>query len=132
MSWINNIVTPKIKEILTKKDVPDNLWIKCPESGQMVFHKDLEANQWVVPGSNYHMKISAKKRLDLLYDNEYSVIGSDVDISDPLKFKDEKRYIDRLKDARKKEAFLFNSDVISSAYSAVLLNTPSPIMGLLG
>ena len=102
MSWINNIVTPKIKEILTKKDVPDNLWIKCPESGQMVFHKDLEANQWVVPGSNYHMKISAKKRLDLLYDNEYSVIGSDVDISDPLKFKDEKRYIDRLKDARKK------------------------------
>ena len=52
MSWINNIVTPKIKEILTKKDVPDNLWIKCPESGQMVFHKDLEANQWVVPGSN--------------------------------------------------------------------------------
>ena len=61
MSWINNIVTPKIKEILTKKDVPDNLWIKCPDSGQMVFHKDLEANQWVIPGSNYHMKIPAKK-----------------------------------------------------------------------
>jgi len=62
MNWINNIVTPKIKEILTKKDVPDNLWIKCPESGQMVFHKDLESNQWVIPGSNYHMKIPAKKR----------------------------------------------------------------------
>ena len=74
MSWINNIVTPKIKEILTKKDVPDNLWIKCPESGQMVFHKDLEANQWVIPGSNYHMKIPAKKRLELLYDDEYTVI----------------------------------------------------------
>ena len=102
MSWINNIVTPKIKEILTKKDVPDNLWIKCPESGQMVFHKDLEANQWVIPGSNYHMKIPAKKRLQLLYDDEYTVIDVEGSISDPLKFKDEKKYIDRLKDARKK------------------------------
>ena len=102
MNWINNIVTPKIKEILTKKDVPDNLWIKCPESGQMVFHKDLESNQWVIPGSNYHMKIPAKKRLDLLYDSGYELIEVDTSVSDPLKFKDEKRYIDRLKDARKK------------------------------
>ena len=102
MSWINNIVTPKIKEILTKKDVPDNLWIKCPDSGQMVFHKDLEANQWVIPGSNYHMKIPAKKRLQLLYDDEYTVIDVEESVSDPLKFKDEKKYIDRLKDARKK------------------------------
>jgi len=102
MNWINNIVTPKIKEILTKKDVPDNLWIKCPESGQMVFHKDLESNQWVIPGSNYHMKIPAKKRLDLLYDSGYEIIQADNKVLDPLKFKDEKRYIDRLKDARKK------------------------------
>ena len=102
MNWINNIVTPKIKEILTKKDVPDNLWIKCPESGQMVFHKDLESNQWVIPGSNYHMKIPAKKRLDLLYDSGYEIIEVDTKVSDPLKFKDEKKYIDRLKDARKK------------------------------
>jgi len=102
MNWINNIVTPKIKEILTKKDVPDNLWIKCPESGQMVFHKDLESNQWVIPGSNYHMKIPAKKRLDLLYDSGYEIIQADNKVLDPLKFRDEKRYIDRLKDARKK------------------------------
>ncbi|MDG2187308.1 MAG: acetyl-CoA carboxylase, carboxyltransferase subunit beta [Hyphomicrobiales bacterium] len=102
MNWINNIVTPKIKGILAKKDLPDNLWIKCPESGQMVFHKDLEANQWVIPGSNYHMKIPAKKRLELLYDGEYQIIDTDASISDPLKFKDEKKYIDRLKDARKK------------------------------
>ena len=102
MNWINSIVTPKIKEILTKKDVPDNLWIKCPESGQMVFHKDLESNQWVIPGSNYHMKIPAKKRLDLLYDSGYEIIQADNKVLDPLKFRDEKRYIDRLKDARKK------------------------------
>ena len=68
----------------------------------MVFHKDLEANQWVIPGSNYHMKIPAKKRLELLYDDEYTVIDVEGSISDPLKFKDEKKYIDRLKDARKK------------------------------
>ena len=62
MSWINNIVTPKIKEILTKKDVPDNLWIKCPESGQMVFHKDLEANQWVIPGFKLSYENPSKKK----------------------------------------------------------------------
>lgn len=102
MNWINNIVTPKIKEILAKKDVPDNLWIKCPESGQMVFHKDLEENQWVIPGSNYHMKIPAKKRLELLYDGEYQILDTESSINDPLKFKDEKKYIDRLRDARRK------------------------------
>ena len=102
MNWINNIVTPKIKEILAKKDVPDNLWIKCPESGEMVFHKDLEENQWVIPGSNYHMKIPAKKRLELLYDGEYQILDSESSINDPLKFKDEKKYVDRLRDARRK------------------------------
>ena len=102
MNWINNIVTPKIKEILAKKDVPDNLWIKCPESGEMVFHKDLEENQWVIPGSNYHMKIPAKKRLELLYDGEYQILDTESSINDPLKFKDEKKYVDRLRDARRK------------------------------
>ena len=102
MNWINNIVTPKIKEILAKKDVPDNLWIKCPESGEMVFHKDLEENQWVIPGSNYHMKILAKKRLELLYDGEYQILDTESSINDPLKFKDEKKYVDRLRDARRK------------------------------
>ena len=102
MKWINNIVTPKIKEILAKKDVPDNLWIKCPESGEMVFHKDLEENQWVIPGSNYHMKIPAKKRLELLYDGEYQILDTESSINDPLKFKDEKKYVDRLRDARRK------------------------------
>jgi acetyl-CoA carboxylase carboxyl transferase subunit beta len=102
MNWINNIVTPKIKEILAKKDVPDNLWIKCPESGEMVFHKDLEENQWVIPGSNYHMKIPAKKRLELLYDGEYQILDTESSVNDPLKFKDEKKYVDRLRDARRK------------------------------
>ena len=53
MNWINNVVRPKIRSILRKKDMPDNLWVKCPETGQMIYYKDLEANQFVVPGSNY-------------------------------------------------------------------------------
>ena len=60
MNWIKNVVRPKINSILRKRDVPDNMWIKCPETGQMVFHKDLEANQFVIPGSGYHMRMSGK------------------------------------------------------------------------
>ena len=62
MNWINSIVRPKIRSILRKKDLPDNLWVKCPETGQMIYYKDLEANQFVVPGSNYHMRMSAGAR----------------------------------------------------------------------
>ena len=74
MNWINNVVRPKIRSFLTtKREVPDNLWVKCPETGQMVFYKDLEANQFVVPGSNYHMRMGADLRLAQLFDNgEYS------------------------------------------------------------
>ena len=50
MNWINSVVRPKIRSILSKKDMPDNLWVKCPETGQMIYYKDLEANQFLVPG----------------------------------------------------------------------------------
>ena len=57
MNWISNVVPPKIRSLL-RRDTPENLWVKCPESGQLVFHKDLEANLMVVPGSGYHMAIA--------------------------------------------------------------------------
>ena len=67
MNWINNI-RPKIRGLLTtKRELPDNLWVKCPDTGQMVFYKDLEANQFVIPGSNYHMRMEAPKRLAHLF-----------------------------------------------------------------
>lgn len=100
MNWISEVVRPKIKTLF-KRETPDNLWIKCPDTGQVVFHKDVEANQWVIPGSNHHMRISASQRLQLMFDG-----GTWVDVAlpevavDPLKFKDSKRYVDRLKDAR--------------------------------
>jgi acetyl-CoA carboxylase carboxyl transferase subunit beta len=103
VNWINNVVRPKIRSILRKKEMPDNLWVKCPETGQMIYYKDLEANQFVVPGSNYHMRVAAPARLKGLFDGaEYETIAlPDVPI-DPLKFRDERRYTDRIKDARGK------------------------------
>ncbi len=103
MNWINNVVRPKIQGILRKREMPDNLWVKCPETGQMVYYKDLEANQFVVPGSNYHMRMSAEQRFAALFDDGKYKSVSVPDVSpDPLKFRDERRYTDRLKDARTK------------------------------
>jgi len=99
VNWINNVVRPKIRSLLTtKRELPENLWVKCPETGQMVFYKDLEANQFVIPGSNYHMRIDAQKRLQLLFDGgEYAKVPVPEVPQDPLKFRDGKRYTDRIK-----------------------------------
>ena len=69
MNWITNYVRPRINSMLGRREVPENLWIKCPETGEMVFHKDLEENKWVIPASGYHMKMPAKARLVDLFDN---------------------------------------------------------------
>ncbi len=102
MNWISNVVPPKIRSFL-RRDTPENLWVKCPESGQLVFHKDLEANLFVVPGSGYHMNMSAKSRLDSMFDDAaWQDIAAQEPLLDPLKFRDEKKYVDKLKDARAK------------------------------
>src|SRR3984893_8770125 len=103
LNWISNVVRPKIRSILNRRDVPENLWIKCPDTGQLVFYKDVEANQFVIPGSNYHMRMSAAARLKSMFDGETWIdIGVPDVTPDPLKFRDERRYTDRLKDARAK------------------------------
>ena len=103
MNWINTVVRPKIRSFLNKRETPDNLWIKCPETGEMVFHRDLEANLWVVPGSGHHMRMPGRKRLETLFDGgAYETLPLPGVPVDPLKFRDERRYSDRLKDARAK------------------------------
>ena len=104
MNWINNVVRPKIRSFLTtKRDVPDNLWVKCPDTGQMVFYKDLEANQFVFPGSEYHERMTAPQRLAHVFGStNFAVIPNPSVALDPLKFRDAKRYTDRLKDAKTK------------------------------
>jgi acetyl-CoA carboxylase carboxyl transferase subunit beta len=102
MNWISNVVPPKIRSLL-RRDTPENLWVKCPESGQLVFHKDLEANLMVVPGSGYHMSIAPRARLAALFDGgEYQEMPVPEVPQDPLKFRDIKRYADRLKEHRAK------------------------------
>ena len=117
MNWITNYVRPKINSMLGRREIPENLWIKDPESGEMVFHKDLEENQWVIPSSGHHMKISAKDRLRFFLDKgEYTLLENPKAVVDPLKFRDEKRYIDRLKDAKAKTAL---EDAILSARGTI-------------
>ena len=102
MNWITTVVRPKIRSLL-RRETSENLWIKCPETGQLVFHKDVEANLWVIPGSNHHMRITAAQRLSITLDP-----GSQEDVPlpevpvDPLRFRDEKRYTDRLREAKTK------------------------------
>lgn len=117
MNWLTNVVRPKIKSLLTKKEVPENLWIKCPETGEMVFHRDLEANQFVVPASGYHMRMPAKARLDTLFDRgEWTAVPLPSVVADPLKFRDERRYTDRIKDSRAKTG---KDDAVQVAYGTL-------------
>jgi len=114
MNWISNVVRPKIRSFLNRRESPENLWIKCPETGQLVFYKDVEANQFVIPGSNYHMRMSATARLKSIFDNEtWFDIAVPAAAADPLKFRDERRYTDRLKDARNKTG---TNDAIKLGY----------------
>jgi len=102
MNWISS-VRPKIRNYFARRETPENLWIKCPDTGQLVFYKDVAANQFVIPGSNYHMRMGAMARLKSMFDNEtwFDIAVPAVPL-DPLKFRDEERYAERLKDARAK------------------------------
>ncbi|MEG8099106.1 acetyl-CoA carboxylase, carboxyltransferase subunit beta [Candidatus Liberibacter brunswickensis] len=118
MNWILNVVRPRINSVFGNRKIPENLWVKCPETGEMVYHKDLKENQWVVPSSDFHMKIPAKERLNFLFDkSEYCLLEQPEVCQDPLKFRDSKKYIDRLKENRSKTGL---SDSIISAVGNVI------------
>ncbi len=104
MSWFQKLLPPKIKrkESGEKKVVPEGLWSKCASCEAVLYYSDLGNNLNVCPKCNHHNRISARVRLDLLLDAEGRYeIGAEVLSLDPLKFKDSKRYIDRLSDAKK-------------------------------
>ncbi|HAJ89833.1 MAG TPA: acetyl-CoA carboxylase carboxyl transferase subunit beta [Rhodospirillaceae bacterium] len=102
MNWLNNFIRPKIRSIVGQKDVPDNLWQKCPSCEGMLFHRDLAENMNVCTHCGHHLKISVTERLNLLFDGAYKRIDIPNVAQDPLKFKDKKKYVDRLKDAQSK------------------------------
>ncbi len=103
MSWFQKIIPPKIKrkENGEKKIVPEGLWSKCSACEAVLYYTDLVKNLNVCPRCGCHNRISARNRLDLLLDTEgRQEIGMEVLAIDPLKFKDSKRYIDRLSQAK--------------------------------
>jgi acetyl-CoA carboxylase carboxyl transferase subunit beta len=103
MSWLTNFVRPKIREWVGKKDVPENLWHKCPACSQMIFHRELEANLRVCGHCGHHMRLGADERLAMLFDDGvFQRVELPKTVADPLRFRDRKRYTERLKEAQGK------------------------------
>ncbi|MGE5546911.1 MAG: acetyl-CoA carboxylase, carboxyltransferase subunit beta [Solirubrobacterales bacterium] len=103
MNWLTNYVRPKLQSLVRPKEVPDNLWQKCPSCGHMLFHRDIEKALNVCQHCGHHLRLGVKKRLEMLFDDgKYSRIELPKAAEDPLKFKDQKRYTDRLKETRAK------------------------------
>ncbi|HWA41803.1 MAG TPA: acetyl-CoA carboxylase, carboxyltransferase subunit beta [Hypericibacter adhaerens] len=117
MSWLTNFVRPKIQALVRKAEVPDNLWEKCPACGQMIFHRDLEANLRVCTHCGHHLRLPWRRRLELLFDEgQFERIELPKGEADPLKFRDRKRYADRLKETQTKTG---EQDAIVVAHGAM-------------
>ncbi len=117
MNWISNFVRPKIRALVQKAEVPENLWEKCESCGAMIFHRELEANHRVCPHCGHHMRIGPKERLALLFDDgKYDRIELPEVPNDPLKVRDRRRYSERLKEAQAKTG---ESDAILVAHGTI-------------
>jgi acetyl-CoA carboxylase carboxyl transferase subunit beta len=105
MNWINNYVRPTINSLFSRRETPDNLWTKCPECGTMLFHRELKENQQVCGECGHHMLITPRERFEHLFDGG---IFTEIEVPDvpldPLAFKDQKKYPERIKAAQKKTA----------------------------
>jgi acetyl-CoA carboxylase carboxyl transferase subunit beta len=103
MNWLTDFVRPKIRTLFARREAPENLWHQCPACEQMIFHRDLVANLKVCPHCEHHMRIGAVERLACtLDDGSFTRIELPKVVADPLRFRDTKRYVDRLKEARDK------------------------------
>ncbi len=114
MSWLS-----RVRNALPfghKRESPDNLWVKCPSCGEMLFTKDYEANLTVCPICNHHGRIGADERLEQLMDHGFKLLPQPKVKMDPLRFRDSKRYSDRLKAARAKTP---HADAFSSAFGKI-------------
>lgn len=118
MSWLSNLTPPGIKDIFRKRDTgSDTLWVKCAGCGDMIFQRDLETSLQVCPSCGYHMRLSPAERLKMLFDDgAYETIELPEPPADPLKFRDEKKYVDRLRDYRRRTG---RNDAIEVATGAI-------------
>jgi acetyl-CoA carboxylase carboxyl transferase subunit beta len=102
MNWITNYVRPKINSLFSRREVPENLWTKCPECGTMLFHRELAANLNVCSSCDHHMTISPRDRFTALFDGGiFTEVKVPEPLADPLHFRDQKKYPDRIKAAQK-------------------------------
>ncbi|WP_203291454.1 acetyl-CoA carboxylase, carboxyltransferase subunit beta [Maricaulis parjimensis] len=135
MNWLTKITPPGMSKIFSKRDTPDNLWIKCPKTGEMVFHKDLEAGLFVTPGG-HHMRIGPSWRFQFTFDGEFKELDTPEVPRDPLKFKDDKPYTSRIQAARKKtgrdDAMAIAVGQIDGLESVVLVQNFAFMGGSLG
>ena len=103
MNWITNYVRPKINSLFSRREMPENLWSKCDECGQMIFHRELAESLHVCPSCDHHMAITPRSRFEALFDGgTFAEIATPEAAADPLQFRDQKKYPDRMKEARKK------------------------------
>ena len=105
MNWIQNVARPRIKRLFGggARETPDNLWVKCSNCGEMIFHRDMAASLNVCPKCDHHLRIGTAERIKLVFgDQGLERIPVPEVAVDPLKFKDSKRYVDRLREARLK------------------------------
>jgi len=117
MNWLTNMVRPKISTLWKKRDGGENLWHKCSNCGEMVFHRDLKGAQNVCPSCGHHMRLSAQERLESIFDD---ATWEEIDVpevqTDPLNFKDQEKYTDRLKKARQKTG---DKDAVKVCFGAL-------------
>jgi len=116
MSWLNRV--RNAIPFIARRETPDNLWAKCPGCGQMIFAREYEENLFVCPGCGHHGRIGPKVRFAQLLDPGYTVLATPRVAEDPLKFRDTKKYADRIKAARlatgEQDALLNASGTIDS------------------
>ena len=102
MNWISNYVRPKINSLFSRREVPENLWTKCSECGTMLFHRELADNLNVCTNCNHHMAITPRARFSALFDGGiFTEVKVPEPLADPLQFRDQKKYPDRMKAAQK-------------------------------
>ncbi len=102
MNWITNFVRPKLQAIVGKKNIPDNLWCTCPKCSQMLLKKELETSLYVCKNCDHHLRMNAKQRFAQMFGEDYRILKTPKIKTDPLKFKDLKKYSDRIKSSQKK------------------------------
>jgi acetyl-CoA carboxylase carboxyl transferase subunit beta len=102
MNWISNYVRPKINSLFSRREVPENLWTKCPECGTMLFHRELTDSLFVCASCDHHMSLTPRARFEALFDaGIFTEVAVPEPVLDPLQFRDQKKYPDRLRTAQR-------------------------------